>query len=137
MEHYAVVYLDREHLRRLAELRRVTRKDIKNAYSVRIECSNPVGCPAFIECSKDHHGFDPHDEDSPAYGEFVDVLIHGEPHEWDSEYGWCVEYPGCWYESEADTSYLDVDRTHPGRYKLKKVYYGDEELLEIDRGANA
>lgn len=60
-----------------------------------IECSDPSACEGWEECPGEHGGFDPNDEDSPAFDEYEDVEIHGVPHEWRWGYGWTVPYAGC------------------------------------------
>lgn len=138
-EHYAVVRLDRAYLRRLARLRRVTREDVEDAYSVYVECSDPASCPGWIECDGDHTGYDPDDESSPAYDMHRDtIMIHGVEHEWSDGYGWTVEYDGCPVKRWAQLVDTDaLDTTRPGRYLLDVDWMDDECYLDVVREETA
>lgn len=95
-KHQLEVYLDEDFLSRLADFRPVTAEDRAEAYAWRIVCSDPEACPAWVECEKDHAGYNPDDEDSVVFDCHEDeVLIHGVIHEWRWGYGWTVAYPGC------------------------------------------
>lgn len=59
----------------------------------RIECPDGNGCSGWIECDGNHEGFDPEDEDSPAYDEYEDVEIHGVLHAYQWGYGWTTPLP--------------------------------------------
>lgn len=61
----------------------------------RIECSDPAACPGWMECPENHTGYDPDDEESPAFDEYEDVMIHGVVHEWRPGYDWTVPIDGC------------------------------------------
>lgn len=137
-EHYAVVHLDREFLRRLAALRRVTREDVQDAYMVTVECSDPAACPGWVECDGDHAGFDPDDETSPAYDEHEDVMIHGVLHGWQWGYGWTVDYSGCPVLGFADEQDFDgLDRTRPGRWLLDVDWEDDHCWMTVVREVEA
>lgn len=135
IEHYAVVRLDRNYLRRLARIRRVARKDVEDGYAAFIECSDPASCPGWIECDEDHSGFDPDDENSPAYDMYDDpVMIHGVEHEWRHGHGWTVEYEGCPVErgcADLDTDAMDM--TRPGRYLLDEDWDDTDCYLTVVR----
>ena len=60
-----------------------------------IECSDPAACPGWVECPENHTGYDPEDEESPAFDQYEDVMIHGVVHEWRTGYGWTVPFDGC------------------------------------------
>lgn len=94
-EHHITVRVDEEYLTFLADLRTVTNEDRETAYVAVLECSDPAACPGWIECRESHEGFDPEEEDSPAYDMYEDVEIHGVLHDWRWGYGWTLEYAGC------------------------------------------
>lgn len=118
-DHYAHVHIDRDYLRRLAALRRVTREDVIDAYVVSVSCADPAGCPGWEECREDHAGYDYDDPNSPAYGEDEGVLIHGVLHDYRHGWGWVIDYPGCPVLGFApDQDFDEIDRTRPGTYLL-------------------
>ena len=94
-EHYAEVRIDYDYINRLRNAGvPLTSDHWDDAWACYIVCSDPEACPGWQECDKSHEGYDPEDEDSPAYGQFEDVLIHGKYHDWRMSY-WTVEYAGC------------------------------------------
>lgn len=84
-KHILVVELDEKYAARFP--------DADPSTLWRLECVNPVFCTGWIECRKDHDGYDPDEETSPAFDQYEDVLIHGEFHEWQYGYSWCVPLP--------------------------------------------
>lgn len=115
--HTVVVYLDNDYLTRLAAIRPVTTDDQADAYHARIECSDPIACPGWIECFGDHTGMDPEDEDSPAFDQWEDVEMHGVEHEWQSGYGWTIDYRGCPVADRDDWDVPDgIPMDRPGHY---------------------
>lgn len=87
-------------------------------YSLSIRCN---GCSGWQECDGDHTGFDPEDEDSPAFDRYEDVEIHGESHEWKWGHSWTVPYVGCVLAGNdgwQDSAY-EILRTYgPGEYAI-------------------
>lgn len=117
-EHYAVVGPDEARLAWIAERRPVTEVDREGEWAAHIECSDPSSCPGWQECQEDHEGFDPEDEDSPAYDQ-EEFEIHGEIHGWQIGWGWTLPYKGCPVVERVDS--LDtgeLDMTRPGRWLL-------------------
>lgn len=57
-------------------------------WSFDLECESGGNCGWWIECTEDHTGYDPEDEESAAYDEWEGVEIHGVLHEWQWGYGW-------------------------------------------------
>ena len=87
------------------------------------ECPGQPACSGWEECRDPagHEGFDPEDEDSPAFDEYEDVEIHGVFHEWQWGYGWTVPFVGCVVdENGCDLPYelwdREQDRYKPGRW---------------------
>lgn len=129
-EHFVTVHVDAAHLDQLARFRPVTDADRADAYAATIECSDPAACDGWIECDKDHDGYDPEDETSPAYDEFEDVMIHGVPHDW--HYGWTVPYAGCPVVGSCHLGWdvpegIPMDR--PGRYLVDDEW--DDSLVSL------
>lgn len=118
-KHYAHVTRDRTLLRRLAQLRRVTRQDVLDYSLITVTCSNPSACEGWIKCSADHDGYDPDDPDSPAYDEWEGVMIHGKIHDWHSIYGWVTEHPGCpVIDHTPEQDFDGIDTSRDGTYLL-------------------
>lgn len=84
-----------------------------------IECADPAHCAGWIECTGDHTGYDPEDEESPAFDEWEDVEIHGVFHDWRRGYGWTVPYPGCVVAAEAVEAPDELWERVDGDYLLK------------------
>lgn len=87
-----------------------------------VACTRPERCNGWEECSKDHPGMDPTDEESPAYDQYEDVEIHGILHEWQWSYGWTVPYVGCIVNSGLadlfDSVYEIARDSGPGEYRV-------------------
>jgi hypothetical protein len=60
-----------------------------------VYCLTPAKCEGWEECAGDHTGYDPNDEDSPAYDQEEDVEIHGVLHNWHGSHGWTTPFVGC------------------------------------------
>lgn len=130
--HYARVTRDRHLLRRLAQLRRVTRQDILDYAHITITCTDPDACEGWIECRWDHDWYDPDESTSPAYGQYEDVMIHGEPHAWHNRYGWTVAHPRCPVEDKAPEQDFDgIDTDRDGTYLLDIDWYDDTCIATV------
>lgn len=131
-QHYGIVYPDENYLTRLATIRTVTARDRDDAYAFRVECSAPGQCSGWQECPDSHEGMDPEDEDSPAFDQFEDVMIHGALHEWMSPHGWTVPYSGCPVEGIGSWEAPDgLDMSRPGRYLLDVEWDESEAYLAV------
>ena len=117
-DHYVVVTRDEDGLARLAAIRPPTDQDRADYYHLAVECATPGGCGGWQECDGDHTGYDPDDEESPAYDQWDGVMIHGVEHEWQYDHVWAIPYIGCPFQehSEIDTSGISTDTD--GRYTL-------------------
>ena len=120
--HTLVIELDTEYAQQFP--------DHPPEYCWRVECSDPAACPGLIKCDGDHAGFDPDDEDSPAYGFFEDFEIHAELHTWHRDLDWCVDYPGCPLEDREIEPPGDMPRPlKPGRWAVEADW--DEDYCEL------
>lgn len=143
-DHKIVVARDERGLARLAALRPVTEQDRADHHFWRVVCSDPAGCPGWVECHETHEvdgksaadGPWEADEDDP-WAEQDEFVFHGVPHEWRSEYGWTVDYDGCPVEC-ADAELPDgIDTTVDGEYPVE-VEWDDEfcVLTLVEAGAD-
>ena len=133
-DHKIVVIRDERGLARLAALRPVTEQDRADHYTWRVACSDPAGCPGWVECREAHEvdgrsaadGPWDADEGDPWDG-WDEFVFHGVPHEWRSEHGWTVAYAGCPVEV-SDTAELPdgidtaVDGEHPVEVEWDDVF---------------
>lgn len=124
-EHYIEITRDTVGLGRLGKYRSITDKDVKDYYAARLICTDPSTCPGWIECDKDHTGYDPDDETSVVFDEYEDVLIHGEYHNWRYGYGWVVDFPGCPVTGNDWEVPDEIDTKRDGKY-LVDVEWEDE-----------
>lgn len=132
-EHYAVVKLDTVYLERLAAIRPVTDEDRADAWSCWIECSDPASCPGWTECPESHEGFDPEDEESPAFDEYEDVMIHGVSHNWEWGWNWTVPYEGCPVKASDHDTPDGVVLDGPRRYLLETEWEDEHCYLTVVR----
>ena len=115
--HHIVITRDDETLAALGQHGPVCDENRRDHYMWRIECSDPASCPGWVECAEDHDGYDPEDEDSPAFDEYEGVMIHCVPHDWHGSF-WTVEYAECpvaasWADLELPD---DIDTGTDGRH---------------------
>ena len=84
----------------------------------RIECSDPAACPGWMECPENHAGYDPNVEESPAFDQYEDVMIHGVAHEWRTDYGWTVPFDGCPVQDGGDDASDIAHEKGVGRWEV-------------------
>jgi hypothetical protein len=105
-------------------------------WDFKITCWAPSTCEGWIECSGDHAGYDPEDEESPAFDEYEDVEIHGLLHEWRNN--WVVPFPGCIVDaSEWIDDAREIARQEgPGTYWVASEWggYADDEFSLTSQG---
>ena len=118
MKNYLTISRDYDYLSRVAKLRPTTSQDIEDCWRADIKCSVEGGCGGWQECREDHTGFDPNDEDSVAYDEFEDVMIHGVSHVWRWGYDWTVPYEGCILEHGDFEVPDEIDKRRDGVYEV-------------------
>lgn len=94
-----------------------------------IECSTPGGCGGWRECTLDHPGMDPDDEDSPAF-DAEEWEIHGVLHTWQG-WTWSVPFDGCPVQEWADVSDLWDGVDGPGRYEIDADWNDTECYLTV------
>lgn len=136
-DHKIVVARDERGLARLAALRPVTAQDRADHYTWRVVCSDPAGCPGWIECRETHEFNGRSAADGPYEADEGDLwdgqdefVFHGVPHEWRSGYGWTVAYAGCPVEC-SDAELPDgIDTTVDGEYPIE-VDWDDEFCVLI------
>ena len=91
-------------------------------YESAVVCPGPKYCHGWQECDGDHTGYDPEDEESPAFDQYEDVEIHGVLHEWKCGHNWTVPYKGCVLEGRAwpwGDNVHDILMTYgPGEYVI-------------------
>ena len=95
----------------------------------------PGGCHGWQECREDHAGFDPEDEESPAFDLIEDdeIEIHGVIHTWRYGWGWTVEFPGCVVAAnDAVHEYAEeiLQEYGPGAYLVDDDW--DDSSLTLD-----
>ena len=122
-DHKIVVTRDERGLARLAALRPVTEQDRADYYAWRVVCSDPAGCPGWVECTETH------EVDDDPWGDFDRYLFHGVMHDWRAGYGWTVDYAGCPVE-DSDTELPDgIDTTVDDEYPIEVEW--DDELCVL------
>ena len=94
-----------------------------------IECSTPGGCGGWLECTLDHPGIDPYDEDSPAF-DAEEWEIHGVLHTWQG-WTWSVPFDGCPVAEWADVNDLWDGVDGPGRYEVDADWDDTECYLTV------
>lgn len=143
-DHKIVVTRDGPGLALLATLRPVTEQDRADHHTWRVVCSDPAGCPGWVECREAHEvdgrsaadGPWEADEDDP-WAEQDEFVFHGVAHEWRYGHGWTVDYAGCPVEG-SDAELPDgIDTTVDGEY-LVEVEWDDEfcVLTLVEAGAD-
>jgi hypothetical protein len=134
--HAIEVYFDTSYLDRISKMRPVTDADRDVAYSGRIICSDPAGCPGWMECREPHEVDGKSADEGPWEADETDLWdgleefeFHGKWHQWQSGYGWTVEYPRCPVQaSDADLP-DDIPRDRPGIYPVEVEW--DDDLCTL------
>ena len=124
--HAIEVYFDTNYLDRISKMRPVTDADRDVAYSCRIICSDPAGCPGWTECREPHEVDGKSADEGPWGADETDPWdgleefeFHGAQHQWRSVYGWTVEYPGCPVQGSDADLLDDIPLDRPGIYPVE------------------
>jgi hypothetical protein len=103
-----------------------------------IKCLTPNTCNGWIECLGDHAGYDPEDEESPAFDQYEDVEIHGMLHKWYATNNWVIPFLGCvvdaseWIDDAREIARLEG----LGTYRVAGEWggYADDEFTLTNQG---
>lgn len=128
--HHAVVETDEAFLTRLAKLRTVTDEDRADAFTWRVECSDPARCEGWTECAVTHENA-PDDPDETGGDQHI--TLHGVEHLWVAGWGWVARLEGCPVDERAPDcdppEGMPLDR--PGRYLVDADWDDTDLYLEL------